>query len=39
MKLCTDNAAMIATLDCFMHAHHRPQADPYTLDIDPSLHL
>lgn len=39
MKLCTDNGAMIATLGCYMHAHKRHIADPYTLDIDPSLHL
>ena len=39
MKLCTDNGAMIATLGCFMHELDRPQADPYTLDINPSLHL
>ncbi|HXR49629.1 MAG TPA: tRNA (adenosine(37)-N6)-threonylcarbamoyltransferase complex transferase subunit TsaD [Verrucomicrobiae bacterium] len=39
MKLCTDNGAMVATLGCLMHELGQPQADPYTLDINPSLHL
>jgi N6-L-threonylcarbamoyladenine synthase len=36
-KLCTDNGAMIAALGGFMAMHERPIADPYTLDICPSL--
>ncbi len=39
MKLCTDNGAMVATLGCFMKMHGQPVADPYTLDINPSLSL
>jgi N6-L-threonylcarbamoyladenine synthase len=39
LKLCTDNGAMIATLGCFMALHHRPQADPYSLDIAPNLSM
>ena len=38
-KLCTDNGAMIATLGCYMAEHHRPLADPYTLDIVPNLSM
>lgn len=38
-KLCTDNGAMIATLGCFKHSLHQPQADPYTLDIAPNLSM
>ena len=37
IKLCTDNGAMIATLGCFKAIHNQPTADPYTLDIAPSL--
>lgn len=37
IKLCTDNAAMIATLGCFKASMNQPQADPYTLAIEPSL--
>lgn len=39
LKLCTDNGAMVATLGCFMAMHNQPTADPYTLDIDPSLSM
>jgi N6-L-threonylcarbamoyladenine synthase len=39
MKLCTDNAAMIATLGYFMAINNQPLADPYYLDIDPSLSM
>jgi N6-L-threonylcarbamoyladenine synthase len=39
MKLCTDNGAMIATLGCFMAQTDQPTADPYTLDISPSLSM
>lgn len=38
-KLCTDNAAMIATLGCFHMKYARPTADPYTLDIAPNLSM
>ncbi len=38
-KLCTDNGAMIATLGCFKAKHKQPLADPYTLDIEPSLSM
>lgn len=37
IKLCTDNAAMIATLGCFKAEYEQPRADPYTLEIAPSL--
>jgi N6-L-threonylcarbamoyladenine synthase len=36
-KLCTDNAAMIATLGSFMHNTGQQVANPYTLDISPNL--
>jgi N6-L-threonylcarbamoyladenine synthase len=39
MKLCTDNGAMIATLGYFQAKYKRPEADPYTLDIIPSLSM
>jgi len=39
MKLCTDNGAMVATIGCFMAKHGQPVADPYTLDINPSLSM
>lgn len=38
-KLCTDNGAMVATLGCFKLLHKQPAADPYTLDISPSLSM
>lgn len=38
-KLCTDNGAMIATLGCFKLQRERPLADPYSLDIEPSLSM
>jgi N6-L-threonylcarbamoyladenine synthase len=38
-KLCTDNGAMIATLGCFKMMHDQPTADPYTLEIAPSLSM
>lgn len=37
--LCTDNGAMIATLGCFKALNKQPVADPYSLDIDPSLSM
>ena len=39
MKLCTDNGAMVATLGCFKAMLGQPEADPYTLDINPSLSM
>jgi N6-L-threonylcarbamoyladenine synthase len=38
-KLCTDNAAMIATLGCFMAKFGRPTANPYTLAPNPNLSM
>jgi len=38
-KLCTDNGAMIAALGCFTALHRRPEADPRTLEICPSLSM
>ncbi|MEI8338543.1 MAG: tRNA (adenosine(37)-N6)-threonylcarbamoyltransferase complex transferase subunit TsaD [bacterium] len=37
IKLCTDNAAMIAALGCYKVEHNQPKADPYSLEIAPSL--
>ena len=37
-SLCTDNAAMIGTLAYFMAQHVQP-ADPYSLDVVPSLSM
>lgn len=39
MKLCTDNGAMIATLGCYKAQLGQPLADPYSLDIQPSLSM
>jgi N6-L-threonylcarbamoyladenine synthase len=39
IKLCTDNAAMIAAYGYYMVTHDQPQADPYSLDINPSLSM
>ena len=39
IKLCTDNAAMIAVLGYYMASHKRPQADPYSLEADPGLQM
>lgn len=38
MQLCTDNAAMIATLGYF-YAQQKPASDPFTLDVVPSLSM
>ncbi len=38
-KLCTDNGAMIATLGCFKASLGAEPADPYSLDISPSLSM
>ena len=34
-QLCTDNGAMVATLGYFKASHKQPEADPYTLAIEP----
>lgn len=39
IKLCTDNAAMIASLGYFQALEHLPAADPYRLDIQPNLSM
>jgi N6-L-threonylcarbamoyladenine synthase len=39
IKLCTDNAAMIATHGYYQASHNRPTADPYSLEIDPGLQM
>ena len=38
-RLCSDNAAMIATLGCFHMKYDRPTADPYSLEIAPNLSM
>lgn len=38
-KLCTDNAAMIAALGYYQASSKLPGADPYGLDIAPSLSM
>ena len=38
-KLCTDNGAMIATLGCFKASRGQPTADPFSLEISPSLSM
>lgn len=39
LKLCTDNAAMIATFGYFAATCAQSQADPYSLAIQPSLSM
>lgn len=38
IELCTDNAAMIATLG-YYYAQRKEAADPYNLDVVPSLSM
>lgn len=38
MSLCTDNAAMIATLG-YYHAMKRPADDPYSMEVTPSISM
>jgi N6-L-threonylcarbamoyladenine synthase len=38
-KLCTDNAAMVASLGCYHYFLGSPTADPFTLDISPNLSM
>jgi len=37
--LCTDNAAMIATLGYYHAGNKRPEADPYSLEPEPGLSM
>jgi N6-L-threonylcarbamoyladenine synthase len=39
IKLCTDNAAMIAALGYFKAKQNQPVADPYSLEIEPNLSM
>lgn len=39
IKLCTDNGAMVATLGCYKAMLGQPTADPYSLEIQPSLSM
>lgn len=39
IKLCTDNAAIVASLGYFMAKNNQPLANPYSLEIDPSLRM
>jgi N6-L-threonylcarbamoyladenine synthase len=39
LQLCTDNAAMIATLGYFAATTNQAPVDPYTLTIQPSLSM
>jgi len=38
IKLCTDNAAMVATLAYYQSLDSKP-SDPYSLEVDPSLKM
>ncbi|OVE78784.1 hypothetical protein BVY00_01970, partial [bacterium G20] len=39
IKLCTDNAAMIATLGYFQAKYGQSKADPYSLEAHPGLKM
>jgi N6-L-threonylcarbamoyladenine synthase len=39
IKLCTDNAAMVAVLGYFQASNKRPEADPYSLAPEPGLQM
>jgi N6-L-threonylcarbamoyladenine synthase len=39
LKLCTDNGAMVATLGYFKASLDQPEADPYSLSIEPNLSM
>lgn len=39
LKLCTDNAAMIATLGYYHASNKRPEANPYSLEAEPGLQM
>ncbi|HSX47282.1 MAG TPA: tRNA (adenosine(37)-N6)-threonylcarbamoyltransferase complex transferase subunit TsaD [Patescibacteria group bacterium] len=37
IKLCTDNAAMVASLGYYLFKENKQKSEPYKLDIEPSL--
>lgn len=39
IKLCTDNAAMIAALGFYQASNKQPAANPYSLEINPSFQM
>lgn len=39
IKLCTDNAAMVAVNGYFQMSLKRPPTDPFTLDVEPGLKM
>ncbi|HUA12900.1 MAG TPA: tRNA (adenosine(37)-N6)-threonylcarbamoyltransferase complex transferase subunit TsaD, partial [Candidatus Sulfotelmatobacter sp.] len=39
IKLCSDNAAMAASLGYYYATNNQALADPYTLDVEPSLSM
>lgn len=39
IKLCTDNGAVIASAGYFKAAKKQPPADPYSLEVNPSLSM
>lgn len=39
LKLCTDNGAMVATVGCFRASLGQPEADAYSLSIEPNLSM
>jgi N6-L-threonylcarbamoyladenine synthase len=39
IKLCTDNAAMIATHGCYQQMHNVKSTNPYTLEINSGLSM
>jgi len=39
LKLCGDNAAMVATLGCYHMLYKRPIADPLVLEASPNLSM
>jgi N6-L-threonylcarbamoyladenine synthase len=38
-QLCTDNAAMVATLGCFKASLNQTQANAYSLSVEPNLSM
>ena len=39
LKLCGDNGAMIAALGCYKAMLGQPAADPWTLEVAPTLSM
>jgi len=39
IKLCTDNAAMVAALGCFQAKDSRKPANPYSLEVSAGLSM